>query len=200
MAEYKLKTPLSEEDVRKLRAGDIVYVSGIIVTARDAAHRRMLEYLSQGKEIPVDLNGGVIYHCGPVVRKTNSEWEVISAGPTTSARMELYEADVIEKLGVRMIIGKGGMGSKTAEACKKYGAVYTIFTGGAGALAANAIKRVVKVEWLDLGVPEALWVFEVEEFGPLLVAIDSTGRNLIAEVMENAFKKRDEILAKLGVK
>ncbi len=200
MAVYKLKTPLPEEDVRKLRAGDIVYVTGIIVTARDAAHRRMLEYLGQGKEIPVDLKGGVIYHCGPVVRKTNSEWEVISAGPTTSARMELYEADVIEKLGVRMIIGKGGMGSKTAEACKKYGAVYTIFTGGAGALAANAIKRVVKVEWLDLGVPEALWVFEVEEFGPLLVAIDSTGRNLIAEVMENAFKKRDEILAKLGVK
>ena len=177
-----------------------MYISGTIVTARDAAHRRMLEYLKSGREIPVDLKGGVIYHCGPVVRKKNDEWEVISAGPTTSARMELYEAEVIEKLGVRIIIGKGGMGSKTAEACKKYGAVYTIFTGGAGALAANAIKRVVKVEWLDLGIPEALWVFEVENFGPLLVTIDSTGRNLIAENMENAFKKREEILRKLGVK
>ncbi len=200
MATYSFKTPLKEEDIRKLRVGDIVYVSGVIVTARDAAHRRMLEYLREDRKLPIDLRGGVIYHCGPVVRKKNSGWEVISAGPTTSARMELYEADVIEKLGVRMIIGKGGMGSKTMEACEKYGAVYTIFTGGAGALAANAIKEVVRVEWLDLGVPEALWVFRVEDFGPLLVTIDSTGRNLINEVIEQAFKKRDEVLAKLGVK
>jgi len=200
MPTYYLKTPISEEDIRKLRAGDIVYVSGIMVTARDAAHRRMLEYLKEGKPLPVDLRGGVLYHCGPVVRKKNGEWEVVAAGPTTSARMELYEATVIEKFGVRIVVGKGGMGSKTAEACKKYGAVYTIFTGGAAVLAANAIKRVIKVEWLDLGIPEALWVFEVENFGPLLVTIDSTGKNLIEEVIEGALKKRDEILAKLGVK
>ena len=200
MPTYYLKTPISEEDIRKLRAGDIVYVSGIMVTARDAAHRRMLEYLKEGKPLPVDLRGGVLYHCGPVVRKKNGEWEVVAAGPTTSARMELYEATVIEKFGVRIVVGKGGMGSKTAEACKKYGAVYTIFTGGAAVLAANAIKRVIKVEWLDLGIPEALWVFEVENFGPLLVTIDSTGKNLIDEVIEGALKKRDEILAKLGVK
>jgi len=200
MPTYYLKTPISEEDIRKLRAGDIVYVSGIMVTARDAAHRRMLEYLKEGKPLPVDLRGGVLYHCGPVVRKKNGEWEVIAAGPTTSARMELYEATVIEKFGVRIVVGKGGMGSKTAEACKKYGAVYTIFTGGAAVLAANAIKRVIKVEWLDLGIPEALWVFEVENFGPLLVTIDSTGKNLIEEVIEGALKKRDAILAKLGVK
>jgi len=200
MPTYYLKTPISEEDIRKLRAGDIVYVSGIMVTARDAAHRRMLEYLKEGKPLPVDLRGGVLYHCGPVVRKKNGEWEVVAAGPTTSARMELYEATVIEKFGVRIVVGKGGMGSKTAEACKKYGAVYTIFTGGAAVLAANAIKRVIKVEWLDLGIPEALWVFEVENFGPLLVTIDSTGKNLIEEVIEGALKKRDAILAKLGVK
>jgi len=200
MPTYYLKTPISEEDIRRLRAGDIVYVSGIMVTARDAAHRRMLEYLKEGKPLPVDLRGGALYHCGPVVRKKNGEWEVVAAGPTTSARMELYEATVIEKFGVRIVVGKGGMGSKTAEACKKYGAVYTIFTGGAAVLAANAIKRVIKVEWLDLGIPEALWVFEVENFGPLLVTIDSTGKNLIEEVIEGALKKRDEILAKLGVK
>ncbi|OYT40486.1 MAG: fumarate hydratase [Desulfurococcales archaeon ex4484_58] len=200
MATYNLKTPISREEIEKLRVRDIVYVTGTIVTARDAAHRRMLEYVDKEKSLPINLEGGVIYHCGPVVKKKNNEWEVIAAGPTTSARMELYEHLVIEKLGVRIIIGKGGMGSKTAEACKKYKAVYTIFTGGAGALAANAIKRVAKVEWLDLGIPEALWVFEVENFGPLLVAIDSTGRNLIQETMENALKKKDEILAKLGVK
>jgi len=200
MATYRFKTPLSEEDVRKLRVGDVVYVSGIIVTARDAAHKRMVEYYKAGKEIPVDLKGGVVYHCGPVVDKKDGEWVVVSAGPTTSTRMELYEADVIEKLGVRMIIGKGGMGEKTAKACREHGAVYTVFTGGAGALAAHAIKRVVKVEWLDLGIPEALWVFEVEDFGPLLVAIDSTGRDLIKEVMDQAYKKREDVLKKLGVK
>jgi len=200
MPTYYLKTPISEESIRKLRAGDIVYVSGIMITARDAAHRRMLEYLKEGKPLPVDLEGGVLYHCGPVVRKKNGEWEVVAAGPTTSARMELYEATVIEKFGIRIVVGKGGMGSKTAEACKKYGAVYTIFTGGAAVLAANAIKRVIKVEWLDQGKPEALWAFEVENFGPLLVTIDSTGKNLIEEVIEGALKKRDEILAKLGVK
>ncbi len=200
MSTYRFKTPLNEEDVRKLRVGDIIYVSGVIVTARDAAHRRMLEYLDKGEELPIDLRGGVIYHCGPVVRKKDGEWEVIAAGPTTSARMELYEAEIIEKIGVKIVIGKGGMGEKTAEACRKHGAVYTIFTGGAGALAANAIKKVLKVEWLDLGIPEALWVFEVEDFGPLLVAIDSTGRNLIQEVMEKAIQRRGEILARLGVK
>jgi len=135
MPTYYLKTPISEESIRKLRAGDIVYVSGIMITARDAAHRRMLEYLKEGKPLPVDLEGGVLYHCGPVVRKKNGEWEVVAAGPTTSARMELYEATVIEKFGIRIVVGKGGMGSKTAEACKKYGAVYTIFTGGAAVLA-----------------------------------------------------------------
>ena len=200
MPTYYLKTPISEQDIRRLRVGDIVYVSGIMITARDAAHRRMLEYLKEGKPLPVDLHGDVLYHCGPVVRKKNGEWEVVVAGPTTSARMEFYEATVIEKFGVRVIVGKGGMGSKTAEACKKYGAVYAIFTGGAAVLAANAIKRVIKVEWLDMGIPEALWVFEVERFGPLLIAIDTTGKNLIEEVVERAIKKRDEILAKLGVK
>lgn len=200
MPTYYLKTPIPEEDIRKLRVGDIVYISGIMVTTRDAVHRRILEYLNEGKSLPIDLHGGMIYHCGPVVRKKNGEWEVIAAGPTTSARMELYEATVIEKLSVKIVVGKGGMGPKTDEACKKYDAVYTIFTGGVAVLAANAIKRVIKVEWLDLGIPEALLVFEVDKFGPLLASIDSTGRNLIEEVIEGALKKKDEVLAELGVK
>ncbi len=197
MGTYSLKTPLDESTVRKLRIGDIVYITGTIVTARDAAHRRMLEYRNRGEKIPVDLRGGVIYHCGPVVRKTDDSWIIIVAGPTTSYRMENYEADVIRVFGVRMVIGKGGMGEKTAEACQKYGAVYATFTGGAAVLAASRIKRVKQVEWLDLGIPEALWVLEVEEFGPLLVTIDSTGENLIEHVLEEAKKKRDNVLRKL---
>lgn len=198
MPTYYLRTPISEEDIRKLNVGDIIYITGTIVTARDAAHRRILTYLKEGKPLPIDLRGGVIYHCGPVVRKIDDKWEALAAGPTTSARMELYEAEVIKNLGVRVIIGKGGMGPKTAQACKEHGAVYVTFTGGAAVLAAKAIKRVVGVEWLDLGIPEALWIFEVENFGPLLVTIDSKGVDLIAEVVAKAKSKRDEILKKIG--
>jgi len=194
MPVYRLKTPLSTEEVAKLRVGDTVYVSGVVVAARDAAHKRMLEYIERGEKLPVDLRGGVIYHVGPVVRKTERGWEVISAGPTTSARMEAFEADVIEKLGVKLVVGKGGMGKRTAEAMKKHVAAYAIFTGGAGVLAAKAIKRVVDVHWLDLGMAEAMWVFEVEDFGPLTVMIDPTGRNYYDEMREEARRKVAEIL------
>ncbi len=183
--------------MRKLRAGDVVYLTGTVVTARDAAHRRILEWLKEGKPLPVDLKDGALYHCGPVVRKVGETWEVVAAGPTTSTRMEPYEAEVIEKLGVRIIIGKGGMGAKTREACQKFGAVYAAFTGGAGALAAKAIKEVLGVHWLDLGVPEALWVFRVEEFGPLLVVTDSHGRDLLEEVKEKVRKKKEEMLSRI---
>lgn len=166
-----MKTPLGEE-VLELRAGDIVYLSGRIYTARDAAHRKILE-LSKRGELPFELEGAVIYHCGPVVRKKGKEWEVVSAGPTTSARMNKY-LDEILSLGVRGIIGKGGM-----EVGPFVGrAVYFAFTGGAGSLAAESVKMVVDVYWLDeLGIPEAVWVLEVEDF-PLLVAIDSNGNSL----------------------
>ncbi len=194
MPVYRLKTPLSTEEVAKLRVGDTVYVSGIVMAARDSAHKRMLEYIERGEKLPVDLRGGVIYHVGPVVRKTERGWEVISAGPTTSARMEAFEADVIEKLGVKLVVGKGGMGKRTAEAMKKHVAAYAIFTGGAGVLAAKAIKRVVDVHWLDLGMAEAMWVFEVEDFGPLTVMIDPTGRNSYDEMREEVRRKVADIL------
>ncbi len=197
MAEYRLKTPISEEEIRKLKIGDIIYLTGTVYTARDAAHRRALQLLNSGQRLPVDFRGMALYHLGPIVRKVGDRWEVVSAGPTTSARMEMYEAEFIEKTGVRIIIGKGGMGSKTAEACKKFGAVYAIFTGGAGALGAKAIEEVERVEWLDLGMPEALWVLRVKDFGPLTVTIDAEGRNFYEEmrgkVAEN-LKRAYEIL------
>jgi tartrate/fumarate subfamily iron-sulfur-dependent hydro-lyase beta chain len=202
MAEYRLRTPLSDEDVERLRVGDIVYVSGIVVTARDEAHKKVLETIERGEKLPIDLRGLVLYHCGTVaMKRPDGTWEIRAAGPTTSMRMESVEAEFIEKTGIKMVVGKGGMGERTAEAMKKYKAVYAVFTGGAGALAANAIKRVVDVYWLEeLGIPEALWVFEVEDFGPLVVTIDTTGRNYYAERMreveENAKKVIEELLKK----
>jgi tartrate/fumarate subfamily iron-sulfur-dependent hydro-lyase beta chain len=196
---YKLKTPLTDEDVEKLNIGDIVYVSGIVVTARDEAHKKILETIEKGEKLPIDLKGLVLYHCGPVARKRpDGTWEIVAAGPTTSMRMESVEAEFIEKTGVKMIVGKGGMGERTTEAMKKYKAVYAVFTGGAGALAAEAIKRVKDVYWLEeLGIPEAVWVFEVENFGPLVVTIDTKGRNFYQERKEVVMKKAEEIIEEL---
>jgi len=181
VAEYRFSTPIGDE-VRKLRMGDVLFLTGAVVTARDAGHRRALELLNRGEKLPVDLKGLAVYHMGPIVRKVGDDWKVYSAGPTTSTRLETYEAEFLEKTGAKVIVGKGGMGAKTAEACKRLGAAYAIYTGGAGALAAKSIKRVKGVEWLDLGTPEALWVLEVEDFGPLTVIIDPEGRNLYEEL------------------
>ncbi|WP_148883264.1 FumA C-terminus/TtdB family hydratase beta subunit [Thermococcus aciditolerans] len=168
----RLRTPLGEEDVLNLRAGDVVHLSGTVYTARDSAHRRILE-LAARRELPFDLEGAVIYHCGPVVRKGGGGYEVVSAGPTTSARMNRYLEGILS-LGVRGIIGKGGMNPGPF----KGRAVYFAFTGGAGSLAAKSIKNVREVLWLDeLGTPEAVWVLEVKDF-PLLVAIDANGSSL----------------------
>ncbi len=199
MAEYRLKTPISEEDIRKLHVGDTIYISGTMVTARDSAHKRALEFFRRGEPLPVNLEGGVVYHCGPLAMKEDDKWRVVAAGPTTSARMEMFEADFIKAYGVRVVVGKGGMGQKTTDAMKEYGAVYAAFTGGAAVLAAQAIKRVVGVEWLDLGVPEALWIFEVEDFGPLTVAIDAHGNNLLEDVRKKALERKARIYEMLGV-
>ncbi len=195
---YHFKTPLDKKDIEKLNIGDIVYITGTMVTARDEAHKEILETIEKGEKLPINLEGLVLYHCGPVVRKKNNEWEVVAAGPTTSMRMESIEAEFIEKTGVRMIVGKGGMGEKTTEAMRKYKAVYAVFTGGAGALAAERIKRVKDVYWLDkLGVPEAVWVFEVENFGPLIIVIDTKGRNYYREKKKQIEEKAKEILSSL---
>jgi len=193
VAEYRLTTPLREEDVRKLNVEDVVYVSGIIYTARDMAHKRLVELAEKGQRPPVDMDGSVIYHAGPVVRKLDGEWEVVSAGPTTSSRMNKVTPLLLKHYPVRMIVGKGGMSREVAEALKERGAVYCHYTGGAAVLAAKCVKRVVKVEWLDLGVPEALWVLEVEDFGPLLVTMDSQGNSLY-ERLELEVKSRLESL------
>ncbi|MEB3797308.1 MAG: FumA C-terminus/TtdB family hydratase beta subunit [Caldisphaeraceae archaeon] len=179
-----------------MKVEDIVYISGILVTARDEAHEMALETLGKGQSLPIDMKGLALYHCGPVAKKINNTWRIIAAGPTTSMRMEGVEAEFIEKTGVKMIIGKGGMGEKTAESLKKNNAVYAVFTGGAGALAAERIKAVKEVYWLEeLGIPEALWVFEVEEFGPLIITMDSYGNNYY-KVRMDEIKERGERIKK----
>lgn len=199
MAVYHLKTPIPEGEIRKLKVNDVIYITGTIVTARDQAHRRALEYFKQGKPLPVNLEGLAVFHCGPVVSKEGEKWVAVAAGPTTSTRMDIFEDEFIKNFKVRVVIGKGGMGKRTTDAMAKYGAVYGAFTGGAAILAAKAIKNVKGVEWLDLGTPEALWIFEVEDFGPLTVAIDSHGNNLFMDVAKTVEENRKRIYEKLGL-
>lgn len=199
MAVYKYETPISEEQIRKLKVNDVLYITGTIVTARDQAHRRALDYFREGKPVPISLEGLAVFHCGPVVSKQGDKWTAVAAGPTTSTRMDIFEDEFIKNFKVRVVIGKGGMGKRTTDAMAKYGAVYGAFTGGAAVLAAKAIKNVKTVEWFDLGVPEAMWVFEVEEFGPLAVAIDSYGNNLFLDVQKNVEENKQKIYQKLGL-
>jgi len=199
MTVCKFKTPISEEQIRKLKVNDVLYVTGTIVTARDQAHRRALEYFKEGKQLPLNLEGLAVFHCGPVVAKDGDKWIAVAAGPTTSTRMDIFEDEFIKDFKVRVVIGKGGMGKKTTDAMAKYGAIYGAFTGGAAVLAARAIKNVKSVEWYDLGMPEAMWVFEVEEFGPLAVAIDSHGNNLFTDVQKSVEESKQKIYQKLGI-
>jgi fumarate hydratase subunit beta len=199
MAVYKLKTPISEEDVRKLKMNDVIYITGTMVTARDSAHKRALEFFKEKKPLPIDLQGVAVFHCGPIVRKEDDKWTVVAAGPTTSTRMDIFEDEFIKAFKVRVVIGKGGMGKRTTEGMKKYGAVYGAFTGGAAVLAAKAIKNVKGVEWFDLGMPEALWILDVEDFGPLIVAIDTHGNNLFENVQKEVEENKQKIYERLGV-
>lgn len=199
MAIYKFKTPILEEEIRKLKVNDVLYVTGTIVTARDQAHRRALDYFKEGKPLPISLEGLAVFHCGPVVSKEGEKWIAVAAGPTTSTRMDIFEDEFIKNFKVRVVIGKGGMGKKTTDAMAKYGAVYGAFTGGAAILAARAIRNVKSVEWLDLGTPEAMWIFEVEEFGPLAVAIDSHGNNIFMDVQKKVEENKQKIYQKLGL-
>ncbi len=191
--EYYLNTPLDEKTVRSLKIGDIVYLTGVIVTMRDKAHSRVLEFQKEDRTLPFTIYNSVIYHCGPVVKKIGDKWEIISCGPTTSYRMEEYESVLITEYNIRMIIGKGGMGDKTVEALNKIGAVYASFTGGAGVLAAQKIIEVQNAYWLELGVPEAVWFLKVKDFGPLIITIDSHKRNMYREVNVKALRKLAEL-------
>jgi fumarate hydratase subunit beta len=176
MAEYKMTTPLTDEDIEKLKIGDIVYLSGTIYTARDAAHKRLVDLINEGKELPFDLKGSVIYFVGPTPPKPGEP--IGSAGPTTSYRMDSYSPILIEH-GQKGMIGKGKRNEAVKEACKKYKAVYFGATGGAGALIAKRIKKAEVIAYPELG-PEAIRKLEVEDF-PVTVVNDCYGGDLYEE-------------------
>ena len=201
----KLTVPISEEQIRALKVGDQVLLSGVIFTGRDAAHKYMMDNFITGKcpdsekemyeILKKGLAGSVIYHCGPVVKKRDDgKYEFVAAGPTTSIREEPYQADVMGHFSVRAVVGKGGMRDKTLKGCKEHGAVYLHAIGGAAPLIAESVKEVLNVHKLDFGVPEAFWEIRVEDF-PCVVTMDSHGHSLHEKVRADSEKKLEKLLA-----
>lgn len=191
--EKEIHLPASEEEIRKLKIQDIVYVSGIVHTMRDMGHRRAVEILDRGEKIPFNLTDGAIWHCGPIARKINDRWEIVAAGPTSSSRFTELGADLVKRQSVRVIIGKGTMGKSMIDALKEVGGVFLVATGGCAALYAKQIVKVENVYWLDLGMPEAVWVLKVNRLGPLVVSIDSHGNVLEHIVLERVHENITKI-------
>ena len=196
----RLRTPVSAEDIGKLRAGDMVYISGVLCTAREGAHRRMANILRSGGvgEIPEDLRlAGDLCHCGATAAETPGGWKITAAGPTTSSRYTDEAALLIERGLVNLVVGKGVLGKPAVEALKGRGA----FLHAVGGCAVTYRRAILgnRVEWLDLGFPEAVWVMEVEEFGPLVVAIDSRGKSLPAGIMEDVHHNALDIYREEGL-
>jgi L(+)-tartrate dehydratase beta subunit len=190
-----LTTPIKDEDLQGLNVGDVVYLTGRLVTCRDVAHRRLIE---QKRELPVNLERGAILHAGPIVRKKEEGFEMVSIGPTTSMRMEKFEREFIKQTGVKLIIGKGGMGPETAAGCQEHTAVHAIFPGGCAVLAATQVEEIEGAEWQDLGMPETLWINRVKEFGPLIISIDTKGNNLIQNNKATFNERKKPILEKIS--
>ena len=171
--ERKLNVPIKDENLSELKAGDVVYLTGNIYTARDQAHKRILE-----EGAPVDIEGAVLFHAGPIVTKDDDgNYKMVAVGPTTSMRMNPYQSDVLD-LGAKIVIGKGGMDDSVREALVRNEALYVVATGGCAALYVDAVEEIESVDWLDLGMPEAMWNLKVKDFGPLIVAMDSNGNSL----------------------
>ncbi len=189
-----LKTPIQSEEIEKLKIGDIVFLDGYLVTCRDMAHRRLIDL---GMKLPVELDGLAILHAGPIVVKDGDGWKIVSVGPTTSMRMEVHEKEFIKQTGVKLVVGKGGMGPETVEGCAEHRAVHAVFPGGCAVLAASRVQEIERVEWRDLGMPEALWVMRVKNFGPLIISIDAHGNNLFDKNKAIYNEKKGPIVEKI---
>ncbi len=203
----KLTMPISVEEIRDLKVGDSVLLSGVMLTGRDAVHKWMIDtFIEKKSEMQGDdqavydaikpmLDQGVIYHCGPVVAGLDTgDYKFVAAGPTTSIREEPYQGRVMEHFNIRGVIGKGGMGAKTLQACQDVPGVYFHAIGGAATLIAQSVKQVLGVHKLDFGVPEAIWVLEVEDF-PVVVTMDSHGGSIHAEIDSKSKAVLDGLLS-----
>lgn len=178
MATYHINLPLKQLNINDLHVGDIIFLSGIIGSGRDHVHKRICEYINNSEKLPSSFSifeNGAIYHMGPIVTEKDGKYRIISGGPTTSARMEPYQEMVCAHLKINFVIGKGGMNKVDWN---KIQAVYLSFPGGVGAMVSKFITEIEKVEWLDLGTPESVWIMKVNDFGPLIVSIDTHGKNL----------------------
>ncbi|KPL06516.1 fumarate hydrolyase [bacterium SM23_57] len=202
----EITIPIDDEVIRSLKVGDPVMLTGIILTGRDAVHKWMIETFvkktkkPQGDDLEIYnaikplLNGGVIYHCGPVVSGLDTgEYQFVAAGPTTSIREEPYQGDVMAHFNMKGVIGKGGMGAKTLAACRDVPGVYFHAVGGAATLIAQSVKKVITVHKMEFGVPEAIWVLEVEKF-PVVVTMDSHGNSIHEEVEQKSAAILDKLL------
>ncbi len=191
-----LITPVSAEDLKDIKVGDIVYLDGSMTPCRDVAHRRLVE---EGRELPVDVRNNAIFHAGPIIRPLeNDKFEMVSVGPTTSMRMEKFEYEFVKLTGVRVIIGKGGMKENTERACKEFGAIHCVFPAGNAVVAATEVEEIVRAEWRDLGMPETLWNCRVKEFGPLIESIDTQGNNMFEENKVIFNQKKDKAIEEIS--
>ena len=189
-----LTTPISAADLEDIKVGDIIYLTGHITTCRDVAHRRLVEY---GRKLPVDVRDGAILHAGPIVRKvdgSDDRYEMVSVGPTTSMRMEKFEYEFVKETGVRLIVGKGGMGPNTERACQEFKALHLVFPAGNAVLAATEVEEIESANWKELGMPETLWTCRVKEFGPLIVSIDTHGNNWFEQKKVEYNATKEEVL------
>jgi fumarate hydratase subunit beta len=183
----RVQLPVGQAEVASWRVGDLITLSGVILTARDLAHRRILEAAARGAGLPFDPTGLPIFHCGPLARRGATGWTITGLGPTTSARMESSTPAIMVRYRTPFLIGKGGMGPGTRQAIVDRGAAYLAAVGGTGALGARAVEEIVEVHWLEeVGMPDAVWILRVRNYGPLVVTIDSTGRDLHDEIAQAA--------------
>ena len=193
-----LITPVSAEDIADLHTGDVIYLDGELFTGRDSVHGRVVD---EGLELPVDIRDKAILHAGPIVRELqDGSHEMVSVGPTTSMRMERFEYEFVRETGVRIIIGKGGMGEKTAAGCREFGAVHCVLPAGNAVVGAACVEEISGVEWMDLGMAEALWKIRVKGLGPLIVTIDSSGRNIFAEKKKEIARRKEEQIEEISKK
>ena len=170
--EKKVNVPITDEKLIDLKVGDVVYLTGNIFTARDQAHKRIVE-----KGAPFDVVGSAIFHAGPIITENDGDYDMVAIGPTTSMRMNPYQSEVLD-MGAKIVIGKGGMNDNVREALIRNNAIYVVATGGCAALYVDSVEDIEDVNWLDLGMPEAIWNLKVKDFGPLIVAMDSEGNSL----------------------